>query len=118
MLEASTELHIALADAEGASVHYVTNRSEDVDLWEAFRATGALPILYNRFVKVGDRLYLDGSLSDGLPLPRLPGARVPLHRGRLDETAVVPESAGEPARSHAGLVGDAPVQPGTEARPL
>ena len=71
LLEASTELHIALADAEDASVHYVTNRSEDVDLWEAFRATGALPILYNRFVKVGHRFYLDGSLSDGLPLPRL-----------------------------------------------
>jgi len=71
LLEASTELHIALADAEDASVHYVTNRSEDVDLWEAFRATGALPILYNRFVKVGDRLYLDGSFSDGLSLPRL-----------------------------------------------
>lgn len=71
LLEASTELHIALADAEDASLHYVTNRSEDVDLWEAFRATGALPILYNRFVKVGDRLYLDGSLSDGLSLPRL-----------------------------------------------
>src|SRR5688572_4822942 len=69
--EASTELHIALADAEDASVHYVTNRSEDVDLWEAFRATGALPILYNRFVKVGDRSYLDGSLSECLPLPRL-----------------------------------------------
>jgi predicted patatin/cPLA2 family phospholipase len=64
LLEASTELHIALADAEDASVHYV-------DLWEAFSATGALPILYNRFVKVGDRLYLDGSLSDGLSLPRL-----------------------------------------------
>ena len=71
LLEASTELHIALADAEDASVHYVTNRSEDVDLWEAFRATGALPILYNRFVKIGERLYLDGSLSDGLSLPRL-----------------------------------------------
>src|SRR6476620_5153378 len=65
LLEASTELHIALADAEDASVHYVTNRSEDVDLWEVFRATGALPILYNRFVKVGNRFYLDGSLSDG-----------------------------------------------------
>jgi len=71
LLEASTELHIALADAEDASVHYVTNRSQDVDLWEVFRATAALPILYNRFVKVSDRLYLDGSLSDGLPVPRL-----------------------------------------------
>ena len=71
LVEASTELHIALADAEDASVHYVTNRSQDVDLWEAFRATGALPILYNRFVKLGDRFYLDGSLSDCLPLSRL-----------------------------------------------
>src|SRR5215469_1928436 len=71
LLDASTELHIALADAEDASVHYVTNRSQDVDLWEVFRATAALPILYNRFVKVSDRLYLDGSLSDALPLPRL-----------------------------------------------
>ena len=71
LLEATTELHIALADAEDASVHYVTNRSQDVDLWEVFRATAALPILYNRFVKVNDRLYVDGSLSDGLPLPRL-----------------------------------------------
>ena len=71
LLAASTELHIALADAEDASVRYVTNRSDDVNLWEAFRATGALPILYNRFIKVGDRLYLDGSLSDGLSLPRL-----------------------------------------------
>jgi len=71
LLEASTELHIALSDAEDASLHYVTNRSEDVDLWEAFRATGAAPILYNRSVKVGDRVYVDGSLSDGLSLSRL-----------------------------------------------
>ncbi|WP_447980423.1 patatin-like phospholipase family protein [Candidatus Nitrospira bockiana] len=71
LVQASTVLHIALADAEDASSHYVTNRSRDVDLWEAFRATAAMPILYNKFVKVGDRLYLDGSISDRLPLERL-----------------------------------------------
>ena len=118
LLEASTELHIALADAEDASVHYVTNRSEDVDLWEAFRATGALPILYNRFVKVGDRSVSGREPQRVPPAAPPPGDRVPLHRGRLDETAVVSESAGEPARSRAGLVVDAPLQPGTEARPL
>ncbi|MES4786057.1 MAG: hypothetical protein C4294_09810, partial [Nitrospiraceae bacterium] len=32
LLQASTVLHIALADAENASVHYVTNRSHDIDL--------------------------------------------------------------------------------------
>src|SRR5262249_30105400 len=70
-LVASTGLHIALADAEAASVHCVRNRSQDVDVWQVFRASAALPMLYNRFVKVSDRLYLDGSLSDGLPVPRL-----------------------------------------------
>ena len=98
LLEASTELHIALADAEDASVHYVTNRSEDVDLWEAFRATGRC----RSFTIGSSRLATGVSGREPQRVPPAappPDARVPLHRGRLDETAVVPESAGEPARS-------------------
>ncbi|MGH7250404.1 MAG: patatin-like phospholipase family protein [Nitrospiraceae bacterium] len=71
LVEASTILHIALTDAQNATAHYVTNRTPGIDLWEAFRATAAMPILYNQFVRVGDRLYLDGSLSDCLPLQRV-----------------------------------------------
>jgi len=71
LVEASTVLHIALTDVQDATAHYVTNRTPGIDLWEAFRATAAMPILYNQFVRVGDRLYLDGSLSDCLPLQRV-----------------------------------------------
>jgi predicted patatin/cPLA2 family phospholipase len=71
LLSASTVLHIALTDALDAKAYYVTNRMQGIDLWEAFRATAAVPILYNRFVKVGDRLCLDGSISDRIPLLRL-----------------------------------------------
>jgi len=71
LIQASTVLHIALTDVQDATTHYVTTRTPGIDLWEAFRATAAMPILYNRFVRVGDRLYLDGSLSDCLPLQRV-----------------------------------------------
>jgi predicted patatin/cPLA2 family phospholipase len=69
--EASTTLHISLTDCEQAVTHYVTNRTPDLDLWEAFRATAALPILYNRPVRVGQRMYLDGGLRDLIPLGRI-----------------------------------------------
>ena len=71
LIQASTVLHIALTDVQDATTHYVTTRTPGIDLWEAFRATAAMPILYNQFVRVGDRLYLDGSLSDCLPLQRV-----------------------------------------------
>lgn len=71
LVQASTTLHIALTDTRDASAHYVTNRTAGIDLWEAFRATAAAPILYNRFVRVGDRWCVDGSLSDPLPLRRV-----------------------------------------------
>jgi predicted patatin/cPLA2 family phospholipase len=69
--EAPTTLHIPLTDCEQAVTHYVTNRTPDLDLWEAFRATAALPILYNRPVRIGQRLYLDGGLRDLIPLTRV-----------------------------------------------
>jgi len=71
LIRASTVLHIALTDVQDATTHYVTTRTPGIDLWETFRATAAMPILYNQFVRVGDRLYLDGSLSDCLPLQRV-----------------------------------------------
>ncbi|HXF92105.1 MAG TPA: patatin-like phospholipase family protein [Nitrospiraceae bacterium] len=71
LAQASTTLHITLTDARDASAHYVTNKTPGIDLWEAFRATAAAPILHNRFVRVEDRWCLDGSLSDPLPIRRV-----------------------------------------------
>ena len=49
----------------------MTNRTQDIDLWEVFRASAAVPILYNRPVRIGDGLYVDGSLSDRVPIKKV-----------------------------------------------
>ena len=71
LISANTLLHIALTEFSNGKVRYVTNRTSDLDLWEVFRASAAVPILYNKPVRVGDRLYVDGSLSDRVPIKRV-----------------------------------------------
>ncbi len=65
-----TTLHISLTESSQAETHYVTNRTPGIDIWEAFRATAALPLLYNKSVKVGNDHYVDGSLSARIPVQR------------------------------------------------
>jgi len=69
--EAATTLHISLTDFHEATTHYVTNRTPGLDLWEVFRATSALPVLYNRPVQVGTGWYVDGGLRDLVPLRKI-----------------------------------------------
>ena len=71
LLSSSTMLHISLTESSHAQTHYVTNRTPDIDIWEAFRATAAIPLLYNKSVKVGDGHYVDGSLSARIPVRRV-----------------------------------------------
>lgn len=69
--QAPTTLHISLTDYHHATTHYVTNRTPDIDLWEAFRATAALPVLYNKPVQLGAGWYVDGGLRDLVPLRKI-----------------------------------------------
>ena len=71
LLAARTILHISLTDIAEGQTRYVTNRMPDIDLWEAFRASAAMPILYNKSVRVGDGLYVDGSLRARVPIRRV-----------------------------------------------
>ena len=71
LTSATTMLHIALTDFSHGKTRYVTNRTPGIDLWEAFRASAAMPILYNKPVKVGDGLYVDGSLRARVPIRRI-----------------------------------------------
>jgi predicted patatin/cPLA2 family phospholipase len=68
---ASTLLHISLTACADGQTRYVTNRTPNLDLWEALRASAAMPILYNKSVKVGDGLYVDGSLRARVPIQRV-----------------------------------------------
>jgi len=71
LLSARTMLHVSLTECANGQTRYVTNRTPGIDLWEAFRASAAMPILYNKAVKVGDELYVDGSLRARVPIQRV-----------------------------------------------
>ena len=66
-----TTLHMSLTEHRQAHTRWVTNRTSDIDIWEAFRATAAIPLLYNKSVKIGDQHYVDGSISARIPLDRM-----------------------------------------------
>jgi len=66
--KAFTKLHTALTDYQTGESFFITNKDENVDIYEAIRATAAMPILYNRKVQIKDRYYVDGGIADGTPL--------------------------------------------------
>ncbi len=66
-----TTLHISLTERSHAQTRWVTNRTPDIDIWEAFRATAAIPLLYNKSVRIGDKHYVDGSISARIPIQRI-----------------------------------------------
>lgn len=71
LLSSPTTLHVSLTESTHAHTEWVTNRTPDIDIWEAFRATAAIPLLYNKSVKVGDGHYVDGAISARLPVQRM-----------------------------------------------
>ena len=71
LTSSNTILHISLTQFINGTTHFVTNRTPDIDLWEAFRASAAMPVLYNKAVRVGEHLYVDGSLRSRIPVQRL-----------------------------------------------
>jgi len=71
LMAARTLLHISLTEYSDGKTHYVTNKTPGIDLWEAFRAAAAIPIFYNKPVRLGERLYVDGSLRARLPIKRV-----------------------------------------------
>lgn len=102
LLDAPASLHAVLADAETAAAEVIQHPQPGLDIYEIFRATVAIPILYNRKVPLGPRRYVDGGIANLVPLQvaRELGAteavllvtRVPGHRkdasGRLLRTAL------------------------------
>lgn len=63
----STLLSVVVTRARDGQRVLITNR-DDVDMYELFRATSALPVLYGKSVVLAGEQYIDGGLADGLPL--------------------------------------------------
>jgi predicted acylesterase/phospholipase RssA len=63
---------VALTNAVTAAPHYVdiAQCESDQELYEALRATMAIPVLYHRRVTIGKEQFVDGGIADPLPLLR------------------------------------------------
>ena len=69
--EASAELSIDIFDTDLGSVRHVLASDTRFDLFELFRATAALPALYNRMVSLDGSRYIDGGTRGGVPFESL-----------------------------------------------
>lgn len=69
---ADVGFEIALTDAATASPYYLqlADLESDADLYQALRATMAIPVLYHRSVPIAGRRFVDGGIADPLPLLR------------------------------------------------
>lgn len=61
-------LHIFLTDYLTGESTVVTNKDKEFDLMEAIRATAAMPIFYNKAVLLNGRGYIDGGVTNSIPL--------------------------------------------------
>lgn len=76
VIESPAILHVIVTDLHTAEAVELT--SKEVGRWDAsgelmyelFRATSALPLIYGRVVKIDGRNYVDGGVSDAIPLFR------------------------------------------------
>jgi predicted patatin/cPLA2 family phospholipase len=75
MRRAPATLYTVLTDAKTAEARVVSSRDRSLDIYEVFRATAALPGLYGKKIAIEDdpgaRRYIDGGVSDLLPLERV-----------------------------------------------
>ncbi len=62
------ELDIVLTEARTGAKKVVSKHSAFTQIYEEFRATSALPVLYDKKVMVANEFYIDGGVSDLLPV--------------------------------------------------
>lgn len=68
LLASTSKLHIVMTDAKTGKKVVLSDHHKFVEIYEEFRATAALPLLYDKQVLVDDRWYIDGGVSDLLPI--------------------------------------------------
>ncbi len=64
----SENVYAVVTDAETGVPIALRMSPEDPELYEIFKATGALPVLYNKVIDIGGRGYVDGGSLSSVPL--------------------------------------------------
>ena len=76
VIDSETVLHVVLTEFMTARPFEISSKDVAASdssgnlLYEVFRATTALPVFYNRTVGIGGKSFVDGGISDAIPLIR------------------------------------------------
>ncbi len=65
---AHTKLHVVVTDAKNGKGVVISDHHKFTEIYEEFRATAALPLLYDKPVLVAGKYYIDGGVADLLPI--------------------------------------------------
>jgi predicted patatin/cPLA2 family phospholipase len=68
LLKSRCKLHIVMTDAKSGKKVVISDHNKFTEIYEEFRATAALPLLYDKKVMVNNRWYIDGGVADLLPV--------------------------------------------------
>lgn len=68
LLQAHTKLHIVMTNAQTGKREVISDHHKFLQIYEELRATAALPLLYDKKIKVGNTEYIDGGVSDLVPV--------------------------------------------------
>jgi predicted patatin/cPLA2 family phospholipase len=92
----ATTLHIAVTDYEAGQPAEITNHDSGVDLFEALRATAAVPVFYGHPVSINGKRYIDGGITQNLPIQKA------IDTGCTDLTIILTRPLGVPEFSVPG----------------
>ncbi len=63
-----SELKVLTTDLDTKSIVWFNSKDRDIDIYEAMKASCALPLIYGRGVDVGGRSCIDGFIQEPLPV--------------------------------------------------
>lgn len=69
IINSRTKFYVSATNCHTGQVEFFINDKEDSFI-DVLRASSAIPVLYNRSVKLNGREYLDGSISDSVPIKK------------------------------------------------
>ncbi len=60
--ESKIKFFVSVTNVNNKKIEYVSNK-DDVDIFEALRASNAAPVVYNKLVRIKRNLYIDGAIE-------------------------------------------------------
>ncbi len=67
IIESKTQFYTVVTNCETGEAEYFLNRKED-NFFNILKASSSIPMLYNKSTKIDGVEYMDGSISDSLPI--------------------------------------------------